>query len=256
MIGFKNISYRVWYVWYRNLLSYQRFILPTFMASFGEPLLYLVAMGFGLGAYVGGINGQSYVQYIAPGLLVSSAMYAATYECTFGTLVRLTIEKIFHSQIVTPVSVEEVIAGEIFWGISRSLLSGVVIWIVVVVFRLVEIKTFFFYLYSWLLIGFFFASLATVIASYAQNFDSFTYYFELFITPMFFFSGLFFPLDNFPIIVQKIALLLPLTHAVNLSRAIIAHNYAVIIWSSIYLFVPALILFCWALRSMKKRLIN
>ena len=80
------LSHRIYYVWKRNLVSYKRFAIPTFIASMGEPLLYLVAMGIGLGSYMGLIKGMPYLNFLAPGLLVSTAMFAATYECTFGAL--------------------------------------------------------------------------------------------------------------------------------------------------------------------------
>ena len=93
------VSYRVFYVWKRNLVSYQRFAIPTFLASLGEPLLYLVAMGIGMGSYMGLIDGQPYLKFLAPGLLVSTAMFAATYECTFSAYVRLNMEKVYPNRV-------------------------------------------------------------------------------------------------------------------------------------------------------------
>ncbi|HLD28816.1 MAG TPA: ABC transporter permease, partial [bacterium] len=216
---FSSLSYRVYYVWKRNLVSYRRFAIPTFLASMGEPLLYLVAMGIGLGSYMGLIDGMPYLDYLAPGLLVSTAMFSATYECTFGAYVRMTIEKVYNALIITPLTAEEVIAGEILWGITRSLLSGYIMLIVLYFFGLAHWHHFLLFPFLWLTVGFFFSSLAVIMTSFAHHFDFFTYYLELFITPMFFFSGIFFPLDNMPGAVKIISRFLPLTYAVEISRS-------------------------------------
>ncbi len=251
------ISYRVYYVWLRNLVSYQRFIIPTFIASLGEPLLYLVAMGVGLGSYMGLINGMPYLNFIGPGLAVSSAMFAATYECTFGAMVRMTMEKVYNAQIVTPVSVEEVIAGEVLWAMTRSVISGVIILIILMLFGIAQGWNLIYMPLLWLAVGFLFASIAMVVTAFAPNFDFFTYYLELFITPMFFFSGIFFPMDHFPPIVKTIGLFLPLTHAVDIAREIIHGPLRPdIVWHFAALIIPGFCFFSWALYQMKKRLIK
>jgi len=253
----KNISGRVYYVWLRNVVSYQRFMLSTFIASLGEPLLYLVAMGIGLGSYMGLINGQPYLNFIGPGLLVSSAMFAASYECTFGAFVRMTMEKVYNAQLVTPLSVEEVVAGEILWGITRSMFSGIIMFVVLIFFGICSLPQLPLLLILWLLLGFIASSLAMVVTAYAPNFDFFTYYMELFVAPMFLFSGIFFPLDKMPEIVKVIGQFLPLTHAVVLSRAIVNGPLTLsLIWNVVALVVPGFLFFIWALAQMKRRLIK
>jgi lipooligosaccharide transport system permease protein len=254
---FSVLSYRVYYVWKRNLVSYRRFAIPTFIASLGEPLLYLVAMGIGLGSYMGLINGMPYLNFLAPGLLVSTAMFAATYECTFGAYVRMTLEKVYNALIVTPLTVEEVVAGEILWGMTRCMFSGFIMLVVLAFFGLATWQNFLLMPLLWLTVGFFFSSLAMIMTAYAPNFDFFTYYMELFITPMFFFSGIFFPLDKMPEAVKVIAHFLPLTYAVNISRAFMHGNAGPgLLWDFAALLIPAFLFFIWAVRQMKKRLIK
>jgi lipooligosaccharide transport system permease protein len=251
------LSYRIYYVWKRNMVSYRRFAIPTFIASMGEPLLYLVAMGIGLGSYMGLIDGMPYLNFLAPGLLISTAMFSATYECTFGAYARMTVEKVYNALIVTPLTVEEVVAGEILWGITRSLFSGFIMFIVLLMFGIAHWSSFLVMPLVWMVVGFFFSSLAIIITSLAPNFDFFTYYLELFITPMFFFSGIFFPLDKMPAIVKSIAHFLPLTYAVEISRAFIRgplglnvlRDFAVLIIFGSFFFILALY-------RMKKRLIK
>ncbi|MBU0579959.1 MAG: ABC transporter permease [Candidatus Margulisbacteria bacterium] len=252
-----NLSYRIYYVWKRNLVSYQRFAIPTFIASLGEPLLYLLAMGVGLGSYMGLINGMPYLNFLAPGLLVSTAMFAATYECTFGAMVRMTMEKVYNALIVTPLTVEEIVAGEILWGMTRCVFSGLIMLAVLSFFGIASWHTFLLMPLLWLVVGFLFSSIAIIVTAFAPNFDFFTYYLELFITPMFFFSGIFFPLDKMPDVVKFIANFLPLTHAVAISRAFVSGPITPgIIINFLVLLIPGCGFFIWALYQMKKRLIK
>ncbi len=254
---FTALSYRIYYVWKRNLVSYKRFAIPTFLVSMGEPLLYLVAMGIGLGSYMGLINGMPYLNFLAPGLLVSTAMFSATYECTFGAYVRMTVEKVYSALIVTPLTVEEVVTGEILWGMTRSMLSGFIMLIVLFLFGIASWSSFLFMPLVWITVGFFFSSLAIIITSFAPNFDFFTYYLELFITPMFFFSGIFFPLDKMPTVIKVISRFLPLTYAVDISRAFIQGPLGWNVFRDfVILLVSASIFFIAALYLMKKRLIK
>jgi len=252
-----QVGYRVFYVWMRNAVSYRRFVFPTLIASIGEPLLYLVAIGFGLGSYLGLINGMPYLNFMAPGLIVSAIMFSATFECTYSSFVRMTIEKVYNAQLVTPVSVEEVIAGEILWGMTRGAISGIIMLAMLAAFGLAKGAWLAAYPLLWIFTGFFFASLSMVITSFARNFDFFTYYFQLFISPMFFFSGIFFPLDHFPPAVQMVAHFLPLTYAVNISRALIEGTVSArILLDLSALIIPGIIFFALALYRMKKRIVK
>ena len=251
-----TVSHRAFYVWYRNVLSYQRYVWSTFIASFGEPLLYLISMGLGMGSYMGLINGQSYLQFIAPGLVVSSCMSAATYECCFSAFSRMHIEKIYDSQLITPISVGDIVTGEILWGITRSMLSGFVLCIILAAFGLIHSPWALLYPLLWILVGYVFSTMGMLMTSYAQMFDFFTFYIELWVMPSFFFSGIFFPLDHMPQFVQWISMALPLTQAVQLSRALITgHLHLALLGSVVFLIVWGTAFYLWALQRMQQRLI-
>ncbi|MBN2407793.1 MAG: ABC transporter permease [Elusimicrobia bacterium] len=251
------LSHRIYYVWKRNLVSYRRFAIPSFIASLGEPILYLIAMGIGMGSYMGLVDGMPYLNFLAPGLLVSTSMFSATYECTFGAFVRMKIEKVYNALIVTPLTVEEVVAGEILWGMTRSMLSGFIMLGVLLAFGIPNWKSFLLMPLLWVAVGFFFSSLAIIVTSFAPHFDFFTYYLELYIMPMFFFSGIFFPLDRMPAAVKVISHFMPLTYAVRVSRSFIYGNAD---WSVLLnlaaLIIAGLFIFYWAMHRMKKRLIK
>lgn len=251
------VGFRTSYVWLRNAVSYRRFILPTFLASIGEPLLYLVAIGIGLGSYLGAVDGLPYLHFIAPGLVVSAVMFSACFECTYASMVRMTIEKVYNAELVTPVSVEEIVAGEILWGMTRAALSGFIMLLMLVLFGVARGPALLLYPLVWTAVGFLFASLSMTMTSLARHFDFFTYYFQLFISPMFFFSGIFFPLDRFPPVVAAVARFLPLTSAVEASRALILGRVDRAFAGHILILLAAgAVFFVVALRRMKGRIVR
>jgi len=211
----------VYRVFYRNLLVFSRTWQANLMFNFVEPVIYLWALGFGLGVYVTRIQGLPYVNFLAPALIASSSMFATTYEMTYGSYTRMTVQKIFHSIVATPVSMDDVVLGEILYGAFKGVLYGLVFLVVVALFGLV--KSF------WALLApvpialmvTVFSVLSMIWTSIAPGFDSFGYFFTLLITPMFFFSGVFFPVDTLPAGIRLIAWFMPLYHAVEVVRPLI-----------------------------------
>jgi lipooligosaccharide transport system permease protein len=254
-----NLSYRVYYIFLRNLVSYKRFVVPTFLVSLVEPLFYLVTFGIGMGAYIGYFGGKPYLNFLVPGVLVASVMLSSTFECLYGTFVKMIHEKIFDSLIATPVSAEDAVAGDIVWGTFRGMISGTLMMTVAVLMGVAPASVFSLLLLLALMIltGLLFASLAMIVTSVSPSFDFFNYYTELIITPMLFFSGVFFPLDRFPGWMKTFSQFLPLTHAVKISRAVYAGEFdGGLIWSFVVILGLEGIAFFIALKSMKRRLIK
>jgi lipooligosaccharide transport system permease protein len=254
-----NLSYRIIYVFYRNLISYKRFVLPTFVVSLGQPLFYLITFGIGLGAYLGQFGGKTYLNFLVPGVLVSSVMMSATFECLYYTFVKMVHQHLYISMIATPVSAEDAVAGEISWGAFRGLISGTLMLIVAAFMGVLPVSAVSVVVLLLLMtfIGVLFGSLAMIVTSFAPTFDFFNYYTELFITPMLFFSGVFFPLDKFPGWVKVLAQCLPLTHAVNISRGVFSGEApADLTFSLVYLVLLAAAAFYTSLRLMKRRLVK
>lgn len=254
-----NLSHRFIYVWRRNFVAYKRFVVPTLLVSLGEPFFYLIAMGLGLGSYMGFFGGKPYLNFLASGLVVSSCMITATFECLYDSYVRMVIEKIYSALIVTPISAEDIVAGDIAWGAFRGAVSGVLMLILAFLFGAAPAS-----LYSVLVllglmaaVGFLFASLAMIVTSYAPNFDFFNYYTQLVVSPLFFFSGVFFPLDHFPEWLKLLSQFSPLTQAVIISRAAFEGNYSWgLLLNFLAIILPAAAAFYFAVVSMKRRLIQ
>ena len=122
-----KLTYRVWMVWHRNFDVFTKTIVSNFLPSLLEPILYLVAFGFGLGGFIPSVQGQPYIKFIAPGLVAIAIMNGAFFECTFGSFVRMYYQKTFDAIVATPVSVEEVVAGELLWGATRSTANATIV---------------------------------------------------------------------------------------------------------------------------------
>ncbi len=182
-------------------------MVSTFLVSLIEPLFYLITFGIGMGAYMGYFGGKPYLYFLVPGVLVSSVMMSSTFECLYGTFVKMVHEKLYESLIATPVSAEDAVAGDIAWGAFRGLISGVLMMLVSVAMGIlpVSIPSVLIILVLMVFTGVLFASLAMIVTSISPSFDFFNYYTELIITPMLFFSGVFFPLDKFPAWMQKLS---------------------------------------------------
>jgi lipooligosaccharide transport system permease protein len=255
-----NISYRVWHVFARNIISYKRYVLTTFIASLIQPLFYLITFGIGMGAYMtGAFGGTTYLHFLVPGVIISSIMMTATFECLFGTFVKMVHERLYDSLVATPVSAEDAVTGDILWASFRGLISGGLMMIVASFMGILpaSVISLLLLIVVMILVGILFASLAMIVTSYAPNFDFFNYYTELVVTPMLFFSGVFFPLDNFPAWMKTMAQFMPLTHAVKIARAVYSGTYPrELVFNIAVGLALGTIAFVIGVKRMKKRLIK
>jgi len=252
-----RLTRRTFKVWRRNGKVFVKTFRINFLPPLLEPLLYLLSLGYGLGFFVNQINGVSYPRFIAPALLAISIMNAGFFETTYASYVRMYFQKTFDAIIATPLSIEEVITGEILWGATRSLINACIMLPVLVAFGVVDLPISLTVLPFALLAGFLFASIGMCFTALTPNIDTLNLPTFLFITPMFLFSGTFFPLTILPVPVQIIAnVFLPLTHAVKIIRMItLSQVTPEILVSLAWIAVVAAVTFALAVNLMKKRLI-
>ena len=238
------ITHRAFYVWRRNFHVYVTHVGASMVGNIGEPILYLFAMGMGIGGYIKEMDGVSYIECIAPGLIVTSAMYSATFECTFGSYTRLTSQRTFDSILATPVSLEDLAFGEAMWGATKSLISGTTMLVVMTIFGLYHPGFSLFGILALVLItGLVFAAAALSFSALSPGYEFFNYYFTLAITPMFFLSGVFFPMDNFPAFFQAFSQALPATHAAHLTRYFFHGGQAGSLWISVLILMALAFVF-------------
>jgi len=225
-----------------------------------EPWVVIIAMGLGLGQFVELDGGQDYIQFLGPGLLAIFPMFTATFECSWGSYVRLEMQRTFEAIIATPVSVDEVITGDILWGATRSLISGTYIFVVLLVLTpwldIVQSPWAVLAIPAGILQALLFSAFALAFVSVARAMSHFAYFFNLTIMPMFWFGGAFFPLDDLPGWAQSLAWWVPLSHAVSLYRGLLAGDLE---WTLLvdvaWLSIATVACYLVALRLMRRRLI-
>ncbi len=260
MIGF-NLSKRFIRVWQRNFRVYRKTWKISFMPPLLEPLFYLAAFGVGLGGLVGALSygGKTtgYTEYIAPALIAINIMQSSFFENTFGSFVRMYYQKTFDAMLATPLTIEEIITGEILWGATKSVIGTALMMIIISCFGLLHFPHALLLLPVAFLGGCAFACVGMVCTSLVPTIETLNLPIFLFITPMFLFSGTFFPLNNLPSWAQHFAQALPLTHLVELCRAFALGRLDVSnVVSIAYLVIWCLIFFPFAITGMRRRLVR
>ena len=252
-----DITGRVQSVWRRNWDAFLRTYRVNFIPPFVEPVLYLLALGFGLGTYIEAVDGIPYPVFIAPALVSISVMYSSFFECTYSSFVRMYYQKTFDAIIATPVSIDEVIAGEMLWGATRGMIYAALMLPVLLLFGVVAMPSSLLLIPIAYLAGLLFAGIAMCFTAITPSIDALNYPSFLFITPMFLFSGTFFPLDLLPQPIQYFALAaLPLTHVVAINRAITLSAFSPTnLFSLAWIAVATVFFFVLAIRLMRRRLI-
>jgi len=251
----RPFSWRFIRVWQRNRDVFFRLWHSEAPAAIVEPIILLLAFGVGMGAYIGLIDGQRYVEFLAPGVIGAYAMFSSSFECTFGSFFRMEHQHTYDAIIATPLNIEDVTAGEIFWGATRALMTGTVVLAVAAAFQLVQSPWALLIPVVAFLEGIMFASIALFFTSIVPAVYTLDYFITLFISPMFLLSGVFFPLSSFPEIVQKISWIAPLTPAVRIIRALFHGEFQPdLLLALVTIIAYAVVFFSIALVTMRRRL--
>jgi lipooligosaccharide transport system permease protein len=229
-------------------------ILPNFF----EPVFYLFSIGLGVGAYISEMGGTSYLAFIAPGLVCVAAMNGASFEVTYNIYVRLVFEKTYDAMLTTPIEPDDVLVGEILWAVTRSCVYGGCFFVVLMLFGLTPLPSSLSVIFVIPMTGLLFAAIGMVFSLRIPNIDMFSFYFTLFLTPLFLFSDVFFPLkERLAGVWLSVAEALPLLHPVRLARASFRGEFsAIIFWDLAYTLGMSLLLLLWARRSVRDRLTN
>ena len=206
-------------VWQRNATSYRRVWVGNLLSLSADPLFYVAVIGFGLGSYMPPIDGVPYVSFVVAGMIAGAAMSAACFETSYGSFLRLRVQGTFDAILATPVSAADLAAGEVLWAATKGVVSATGTVLVALVFGLLEPG-------MWivpalgvvLLQGCCFGGVALTVATRVRALDTLNHFYALFIMPVLFLSGVFFPLDVLPDSLRVAAQLNPLAHAVHLIR--------------------------------------
>jgi len=206
----------------RNLLVWRKMIKSSIVINFGEPLLYLAGLGFGLGLFIGQQMEMPYLTFLASGILASSAMNTASFEALFGVFTRMVPQKTYDAMLASPLEIPDIVVGELLWCAFKSVIHGAGILAVAAALGAVADWNALWVLPILFLVGLTFAAPALIMTGLASSYASFSYYTTLVMMPLMLMSGVFYPITALPEILQKILYALPLVHAVQLIRPLMA----------------------------------
>lgn len=246
-------------VWRRNASMYRRTWWLNLLPNFFEPVFYLLSIGIGVGAYISEMGGTSYAAFLAPGLVCVAAMNGASFEVTYNLFVRLTYEKQYDAMLTTPVQPDDVLLGEILWAVTRATIYGSCFFLVVALFGLAPLPGALAALAVIPLTGLLFAAIGVAFSLHIPAIELFSFYFTLFLTPLFLFSDVFFPLqERLTGGWLWVAEALPLLHPVRLARAAFGQGgrWLTAAWDVTYILLVSAALLAWARRAVRARLMS
>ncbi len=215
------LSMRFVPVWRRNLLVWRKLAISSVLVNIADPLLYMVALGYGIGSLIGEVGGMSYIAFIGTGMVCQSAMFTASFEGMYSAFSRMHMQRTWEGIINAPIALDDVMLAEWLWCASKSVISTAAILLVIVALGYGHTWLALWVLPVGLLVGLTFGAAGLVMNALAPNYDFFTYFFTLVLTPMLLLSGVYFPVEQLPAWLAGIANFLPLKHAIDLESPLI-----------------------------------
>ena len=256
-----RISMRWVPVFRRNFLVWRKLAIPSLVGNIAEPLITLVAFGYGLGMLIGqvNLNGTTvpYILFLASGSICTSAMNAASFEALYSAFSRMHVQRTWDGIMNAPVALDDVVFAEMLWAAFKALFTTVVILAVMLALNISHSPMLLLAVPLLALVGITFSCIALIFNALARGYDFFTYYFTLFLTPTMFLSGVFFPRDQLPSVLRHISDWLPLTAAVELVRPLFLGQWPVQGMQHVAVLVAYAVVGFWvALGLTRKRFSN
>jgi lipooligosaccharide transport system permease protein len=254
-----GLAWSLFGVWYRHVRVYCKTFLANATPAVLEPLFFFTAVALGLGSYMpqARFEGLPYATYVASGVLAGSAMFTAVFETTYGTFVRLVYQHSYDAMLGTHLRTSEMFTGEMLFCASKGAVFSTIVVLVTFCFGVRPT--------AWCVLvpvvgavtGYLWAAIGLIVTSYVKMINNFSFFTTGVITPVFFFSGTFFPIRGHYAVLDVISMLVPLTPSIELSRALFKADFtpATLMNAGILLFY--LVLFhVVALRRMTKRVLR
>ena len=213
-----ELSLRWIAVWRRNQLVWRKLAIASVLGNIADPLLYMVALGYGIGTFVPEIGGMKYIAFLGTGMVCQSAMFTSSFEGMYSAFSRMHVQRTWDAIINAPISLDDVLLAEWIWAATKAVMSTTAILAVILALG---------FGHSWyalwivplgFLVGLAFGAFGLIMTALAPGYDFFTYFFTLVLTPMLLLSGVFFPVEQLPAALQAVANLLPLKHAIDIAR--------------------------------------
>jgi len=246
-----------WHLVRRNWWVYRKDLLANTSPTLSDPAFMILSFGLGLGAFVAEVQGRSYLQFLAPGLAVATAVFTSFFETSYGFYIRMTFENIFKAILTTPIGVREIVIGEFLWvGLKgAAMMTGTAL--VLTAFGLMKQPANLIWIpLVGLLVGLAVGAIGLISSCYVKNINQFQTVYSFLLSPIYFFSGIFFPIDQMPIWAQMISKAFPVYHGVKLSQAVFWNENLASTWliHASVLIVYSAVLVSWSYREVRKKL--
>ena len=244
-------------VWRRNLLVWRKLAIASVLGNIADPLLYMLALGYGIGSMIGEVNGMSYVAFIGTGMVCQSAMFTSSFEGMYSAFSRMHVQRTWEAIINAPLALEDVVFAEWMWCATKAVMSTTAILLVIVALGFGHTWLALWVLPLGFLVGLTFGAFGLVMNALAPGYDFFTYFFTLVLTPMLLFSGVYFPVDQMPAWLAHVASALPLSHAIDIARPLMLGRMpGHILLHAAVLAAYAVVAYCVALALTRRRLLK
>lgn len=256
-----SLSYSLklcWNITVRNWTVYKKDFIANVSPTVADPALILVSLGLGLGSFLTNVEGMSYMQFLAPGLTVATALFTSFFESSYGFYVRMTFENVYKAMLTTPIGVKEVVLGEMLWISLKGAVMAIGVAVVLALFGLM--------VNPWLipalgivggLVALPCGAMGLLATAFVRNINQFQTVYSFIIAPLYFLSGIFFPIEQMAPAVRLVAEFFPLIHGVRLAQALfwergIAEAFA---YNGSILIVQSVVLCTWSYFQIRKKLV-
>jgi len=245
-----------WSVWRRNLDVYLRLWKMELAAPLIEPFFMIFAFGWGVGSLIAArVEGVPYLSFVGAGVLAFTVISRALFETTYGAYFRMVYQSTYDAILATPVDAESLAFAEICWAVTKAAIDACLILIVLCVFGAAT---------SWyallvplpLLAGsFFIAGLSLGVTAHIHDIDSYNLYLAIFFSAIFL-CGAWFPVKALPQALQWFAWMIPITSAIDVTRAALIGKFLPRhLLELFYVLFAAFVFIEWALRSLRRRMV-
>lgn len=247
------------YITLRNWTVYRKDLIANISPTVADPAFIMVSLGLGLGSYLTNVEGMTYMQYLAPGLTVATALFTSFFESSYGFFVRMTYENVFKAMLTTPIGVREVVIGEMIWVGLKGAVMALCVAIVLSVFGLVS-NPLMIPLVAF--VGFLVAlpcgAMGLLATALVNNINQFQTVYSFIIAPLYFLSGIFFPIAQMSMPVRIVAEFFPLIHGVKLAQAIFWNKGIAdaFLWNGSILVIQSVVLCGLAYAKIRKKLVT
>ncbi len=220
-------------VWQRNFFVWRKLMIPSLIGNMIDPLFYLFALGLGIGALIGEIEGESYLFFIAPGIVAINVLNVCSFEGMYSAFTRMHMQRTWDAIRNAPVTVDDIVIGEWIWAATKGMLSSTCILAVLLVFGVISPLSALISVPLLLLFGLMCSAVALAYNAVSPGYEFFMYFFTLYMTPLLMLSGAFFPIETLPDWLETVMYLLPMAALVDSLRDVFAGEWPERIWLAV-----------------------